>query len=328
MATLKDIATTLGTSIRTVSRALNDSGYVRADLRAQIRETAERLGYRPNPTARGLRLGRSEEVVVIAGTVDELHMAKLSTIERTARSHGLRTTMIMTGGPPSKRSEAPWIISELESRHPTGVICLQGQRGISRHVQETLRDRIPVVILDPQPATHTGDLQVLIDRPSGVREAVHHLAACGRRRIGYVGPAGSTNRTDGYRTAMDELGFEALEFDVPETVSYRTIVAEVLQRAGTLDAVQVYSDLRAMEFMAGLHDAGVRIPADVAVVGFDDRAAAQYAWPPLSTVAQPNDATGAAAVQLIVEALAGHREQQPIVVPTHLVVRESSKELS
>jgi LacI family transcriptional regulator len=320
MATLKDIAAAVGTSIRTVSRALSGNGYVRADLRERILATAAALGYRPNPSARGLRLGRSEEVVVLASNVDELHIAKLAAIERTCRAAGLWTTMIMTG------DETGWLLEELLTRRPVGVICIQDLAGIAATVQRELAAEFPVVLMDPQAGNRRQSLAVTIDRPSGVRDAVHHLAASGRRTIAYVGPPGSRNRTDGYRHAMRELGRTPIELYVPLDTSYRTTVRQLHAAAPGVDAVQVFSDEKALELLAGLHDAGIRVPQQIAVVGFDDRAAARLAWPPLSTVAQPNEAVGQAAARLAIDSSRDPGRTTTILVPTHLVVRESSKE--
>ena len=314
MATLKDIANEVGVSVRTVSRALSDSGYVSAPVRERVLASATRLGYVPDPLARSLRLGRTQEVVVIAMTVDELHMARIAGLDGALREAGYSTGIQMTTLPDLERPES--LVDSLARRRPAAVVIAAQ------------------VLVDPRPVVHALDAAgirslvmdtasavpaVRIDRAAGVAEAVRYLAGAGRRHLAYVGPEHSVDRTAGFDRALSDMGLAGSKF-APRG-SYRSFVRQLLADYPEVDAIQAYSDERALELLAGLHDAGVRVPDDVAIVGFDDRWAARYAWPPLTTVAQPSREIGEAAARFIVDESVGEFD---VTLPTAPVIRESA----
>ena len=327
MATLKDIAADVGVSIRTVSRALRDSGYVRAEVREQILECANRLGYEPDPVAKSLRLGYKQEIVVVSHSVDELHMARIAGIEGSLRELGYTLSIVMATDEEITAGDS---LAEAVCRGKPHGVAMLGRLAlpVTRLVGAIEARGMPVVVLDTDESVPA----VLIDRPAGVEEAVKHLIGRGRRCIAYVGPTDSIGRIEGYRNALAASGDEERMFDPGPLQRYRSGVRDLLRRFPKLDAIQAYSDERALLLLAGLHELGVRVPHDVAVVGFDDRWAARYAWPPLTTVAQPSAEIGAAAARYLTGNGAlreGARstigaDHFELLVPTRLVVRESS----
>ncbi|MFP4113404.1 MAG: LacI family DNA-binding transcriptional regulator [Spirochaetota bacterium] len=293
MATLRDIAVEVGVSIRTVSRALSDNGYVRADLKERIVEVADRLGYRPDPVAQSLRLGRSRQIVVVSHSVDELHMAKIASLERHVRAQGLTVSVVMST---QDEMNSIALLPEIRARKPWGTVLI-GTLGsdVTLLAEALYRAGIPSIAVDAAcdyPA-------VLIDRPAGVTEAAGYLVSTGRRRIVYLGPSESRSRIEGFSRAMREHDRETLLFDPGASRSRTVTAAGLLERYPHADAVQAYSDEWALELIAGLHARGVRVPDDVAVVGFDDRWAASYSWPALTTVAQPSAAIGEAVAEVL-----------------------------
>ena len=334
MATLKDIAGEVGVSIRTVTRALSGNGYVREDIRDRIREVAGRLGYRPDPLAQSLRLGRSRQLVVVSHSVDELHMAKIASLEQRVRPAGFAVSVLM-----ARASElgTDSLVDELRSRRPAGVAVIATlEIDVTPLVAPLYAAGIPCVPIDSRSAYPS----VVIDRPAGVAEAVEHLVSRGRRRIVYVGPSGSTSRTRGVRQALERHGRETVTFDPGPDLRRDRLASGLLERHPDVDAVQAFSDEWALELLAGLHARGVRVPDDVALVGFDDRWAAAHSWPSLTTVAQPGERIGAAVAELLVgedrprlEALCGAPapdgdgssvDEPTRSIPTELVVRGSA----
>jgi len=335
MATLKDIAESVGVSIRTVTRALSGDGYVREDLRDEIRQVAERLGYRPDPLARSLRLGRTREIIVVSHSVDELHMARIASLERCVRPAGYSVAVVMAS---ESEVVSDSLVAEIRSRKPAGVAAI-GQLGLdlSALVEALYATGIPCIPID----SRTDHPSVEIDRPAGVAEATEYLISRGRRCIVYVGPADSASRLDGFRAAMESHAREALFFDPAARRSRQELAGGLLERFPAVDAVQAYSDEWALELLAGLHSRGVRVPHDVALIGFDDRWAAAHSWPALTTVAQPGERIGAAVAELLT---GGERQLlDPLLdpvcpretvrrlgseltrrIPTELVVRESA----
>jgi DNA-binding LacI/PurR family transcriptional regulator len=189
------------------------------------------------------------------------------------------------------------------------------------------------VLLDPEAEyMDPGSLHaVRIDRAHGVRMAVRHLSELGHEKIGYLGGVADRSRLDGYEAEVAELGIEPIVIDTDAWEGE----FESGWHGGELflaldprpDAVQVFSDVTAMGFLAFLHEQGLRVPLDVAVVGFDDRQIASVCWPALTTVAQPNHEVGVAAAEILLDKIGGEpipAEGWSQTVPTRLVVRDST----
>jgi len=327
MPGLRELADVTGVSIRTVSRVLKGERYVRAEVRARVLDAAARLGYRPDRRARSLKSGTGYEVLALAWSTDELHVAKMAGLEECLRDRDMSLSIAFdTAGRPAERVEG--FLAEAVSRRPAGVVLFSPGRADCRALVRPLAKRgIPYVVLD---ATDPAVDSVRIDRPRGVHESVHYLARRGRKRIGYVGPRQSS-RLDGYRRALSELGRKGTYIDIKGGAEHfdnaRAAARSYVRRGARADAVQAYSDVVALGFLAGLHDEGVRVPDDIAVVGFDDRRAASASWPKLTTVAQPNHDVGRQAAEVLLAKVAG--EPPPSggwsrMLPTRLVVRESA----
>lgn len=294
MATLRDIATEVGVSIRTVTRALSGTGYVRSDVRERIIAVANRLGYRPDPVAQSLRLGRSRQIVVVSYSVDELHMAKIASLEQRARPMGYSVSVMMAR-PADLESDA--LVPEIRSRKPSGVAVIGHLQVDPTPLAAALYAAgIPCVPVDAKSRFPA----VLVDRPAGVAEAARYLIGRGRQRVVYAGPADSSSRIDGFSRAMLEHDREPFLYAPGDDHSAEILTAGLLDAYPDVDAVQAYSDEWALELLGGLHRRGVRVPDDVAVVGFDDRWAASHSWPRLTTVAQPGEEIGAAVADLLV----------------------------
>ncbi len=332
MPKLKDIAEHVGTSIRTVGRALNDSGYVNAELKEQIQKAAAELGYCPNRIAQSLRRKRSFEVAAVIHSLDELHVDKLAGFETVLREHGFAVSVMID---PRDISEHAFpAFDELIQRRPAAVaIFARPGEDVRRKVEQLRAAEIPYVVIGNDQHDHDS---VGIDRERGVYEAVCHLADCGHRRIAYLAAGDPTSRNNatrlaGYHRAMAELGLKKILIPTEQETQFEMgrNAAHALVHAGDglPDAVQAYSDLVALGFVAGLGEHGLRVPEAVAVVGFDNRSASKYANPPLSTVAQPNEEVGRAAAQILLAKTRGEsppNEGWSRRLPTSLIRRETT----
>ena len=326
MASLKDIAEAADVSIRTVSRVLKSEGYVRDATRERVTRTAATLGYSANLAARSLRTGRSFEIAAVLGSMDELHMEKLLGFEQVMREAGYSVT-ILFGTAPELRGELDAVLGR---RAAGAAIFPEVSLPTTETAHRCAAMNTPCVFFDVDDQARLD--VVRINRQQGVREAVKYLAGCGRRRIAFVGPA-VRGRLEGYRRAMRELERSEIVFPGREgaDVEYRSGLAAakaVLDLQPRPDAVQVYSDVMAMGVMAGLHESGVRIPDEIAVVGFDNRHMAAYAWPRLTTVAQPNRELGIRAARQLLSRLDDPASTRNLpwqcVLPTKLVLRDSA----
>ena len=330
MSRLKDVAEAAGVSIRTVGRALTGQGYVDAGVRDRVLSAARRLDYRPDRLARSLRTGRSHEVLVLAGgwggQHDELHIAKIAGMERALRAADLSLGLFY-GLEAEARRLGRDVLEELIARRPAGVAMAPSRQMPAKPTARRLAGAdLPYVLLD---SAEDGVDTARHDRSRGVYEAILWLAGRGRQRIAYIGPRDDRTRLDGYEQAMRELRRQPIIIDEPDADwdGGRAAAAKALALDPRPDALQVYGDIGAMGVLAGLHDRGIRVPQEMAVVGFDDRAAAALAWPPLTTVRQDNLALGEAAAGILIAKSRG--DEPPAggwvrVIPTRLVVRATT----
>ncbi len=330
MARLKDIAEASGVSIRTVGRALKGAGYVHKDVRERVLAAAKDLDYRPHPLARSLRTGRSHEVLVLAGGIggqrDELHIAKIAGMERALRAGDMALGLLFGVEDQAKRQGRD-LLDELISRRPGGIALFPGDGPQAKPAARRLEVAgVPYVFLD-HPDREVD--AVRHDRQQGVREAVTYLAGRGRKRIAYVGVTDERSRLDGYQAAVRDLGCQPIIVPMAKATweNGRLSAAAVAALDPRPDAIMAYSDIVALGVLAGLHELGIRIPADIAVIGFDDRMAASLCFPPLTTVQQDNDALGVGAAEILLAKARG--EAPPVggwsrLLPTRLIIRAST----
>lgn len=325
MASLRDIARFAGVSVRTVSRALSGHPYVSSEVRQRVLQAAEQIGYEPDLRARSLRTGRGYEVGVLVGTLDELHMAELAGIEERLREASLCPTLLFALDASSGPPEA---LTGLLGRRPAGMLALPG---VPIHAPDWIKalNGLTLVVIDSSAAQLP--CRVEIDRPVGICEAVLTLADEGHRRFAYVGPAWGANRLDGFRRGVTQAGVEAdYLFMAASSDAERLFrdaeeaVAQWIEAPTGATVLQAWSDVLALGLLYGLQRRGVRVPDDVAVVGFDNRSASAYSTPPLTTVAQPNREAGRAAASLLCDCLSGQTEPQVVQLPTRLVRRVSA----
>lgn len=334
MASLKEISLASGVSIRTVARALHQNGYVGQEARQRVLEAAERLGYSPNLDARALKTGRSREVLAVLGSMDELLMEKIAVFEQSLRAADYWLHVVFDFGINDGHGLTD-MLQEALALHGPAAVALFPRYDAPMHqaAKELAARELPYVIVDGILEHGSG---VRINRQQGVFDAVMHLARLGRHRIAYLGPlAGKHVRTrlDGYERAVAELGREPILVPINKPAGEREyeIGREggemLLQMSPRPDAVQVHSDVMALGLMAVLHEHGVRVPEEVAVVGFDNRTIAGLCWPRLTTVAQPNREAGQAAAEMLlakVQGQAASEAERTQTLPTCLMLRESA----
>lgn len=330
MANLRDLAATANVSIRTVNRVLKNDGYVHAKTRQVVEATIKKLGYRPNLAARALKTAKSHFIAVLAFTEDELRMAQVAALEQRLRQTDYMVSMTFHFES-RQRAKANRIVQELLNQNPAGIVLLGHDPFVGRYIlpavmPSIIRSELPYILIDPRGTAHDA---VTIDRGHGVYKAVHYLARRGARRIAFLGPQDERTRLDGYEQALKELGRSSIYVEYPglEIEALRITGRKLATQKPRPDAVVAHSDYIALAFLAGLHDAGVDVPNEVALIGFDDRAAAQYSWPALTTIAQPSRDIGTAGAEILLKKIAG--EKRPYggwsqSLPTRLVIRDTA----
>jgi LacI family transcriptional regulator len=335
MANLRDLAAAAHVSIRTVNRVLKNHGYVHAKTRQAVETAVQKLGYRPNLAARALKTAKSHFIAVLTFTEDELRMAQVAALEQRLRQADYLVSMTFHFESRQK-TKATQIIQELISQNPAGVVLLGHDPFVARYILPALmppilRSGLPYVLIDPRGNRNEGSRHdaVTIDRGRGVYEAVHYLAGRGARRIAFLGPQDDRTRLDGYEQALKELGRPSicLEFPGTEIEALRLTGRRFAAQKARPDAVVAHSDYIALAFLAGLHDARIDVPGEVALIGFDDRAAARFSWPALTTIAQPSRDIGKAGAEIILKKIAGEKRPRngwSQSFPTRLVIRKTA----
>jgi DNA-binding LacI/PurR family transcriptional regulator len=330
--TLEEVASRAGLSRATVSRVINDSPRVSEATRSAVERAVEELGYVPNRAARSLVTQRTESVaLVIAEPEARLHSEPFFTSIIRGVSDTLSAStyqlvlMLVQGSRERERLER-----YLGGRHVDGVLLLSLHE--SDPLPAALRALGLPTVLGGRPTVDLDLAYVDADNRGGAVQAVRHLLASGRERIATISgppdmPAG-VDRRAGYCDALDEAGVTVDETlmatgDFSQSSGAAAMEA-LLHRRPDLDAVFAASDLMAVGALQTLLAAGRRVPADVAVVGFDDSIAARSTRPALSSVHQPMQQMGQEMARLVLDEIEG-RSQGPrrVVLGTELVVRES-----
>jgi DNA-binding LacI/PurR family transcriptional regulator len=307
--TIRDVARHAGVSVATVSRVLNDIPVVRTEMRDRVQQAIAHLGYRPSSMARSLSLGRSQAIGVVAPFFTTPSVVeRLRGVSQRAGHHGY-ALMLFDVETPDQRAGAFRDFARLDRVDGLLVISLPL---LDNEVAAIERDGLPVVMVD---IGHPKVPHVVIDDATGGELAAEHLLARGHRRIGFVGdrpdnPFGFTSserRRRAFRRALRRAGVEPsdrLERRGDHgRQQARKLARELLRGDDRPTAIVAASDVQAIGVLEAAADVGLRVPADVAVIGFDDIEMADVLG--LTTVRQPLRQTGAVAADLLLNAIEG-----------------------
>jgi DNA-binding LacI/PurR family transcriptional regulator len=329
--TSADVAARAGVSRTTVSFVLNDrpGANISVTTRERVLKAAAELGYHPHASARGLAGGKSQilgfvlrqSAEQVAG--DAALVETLRGLASAARTAGFRV-MVEPLDPVQGSYE-----SLLRAQHADGIV-VSGPRIDDLGLTRLARDGFPIVLQGSLPGIHVPSVD--IDNVSGAMRAVEHLIGLGWQRIACITNAplaytAAQQRLDGYRAALEAAG---LPFD-EKLVAYAAFDAGSGHRAmasllakGSIEAVFVASDVVAFGAIAAIREAGLRVPDDISLVGFDDIALAAFFDPPLTTVRLPAYDLGVAAGAALLDRIAGRSVPDRTLLPTELIVRSST----
>ncbi|MFC8847770.1 MULTISPECIES: LacI family DNA-binding transcriptional regulator [unclassified Micromonospora] len=328
---LKDVAERAGVSVKTVSNVVNGYQHVRPDTRSRVEQAIADLNYRPNLSARNLRKGRTGVIALAVPALDVPHFAELARhVVAAAAELGWTVLIDQTGGGPEQERKA---VAGIGDHLVDGLIV--GPLALSAEDLAGL-DGTPTVLLgervDHGPADH-----VMIDNVAAGREATAHLIALGRRRIAAIGaqrtPEGAAARLRlaGYTAALAEAGIAYDERLVVPAPAWRradgaAAMRDLLTSGVRPDAVFCFTDTLALGALRALHEAGLRVPGDVAIVGFDDIEDGRFSIPTLTTVAPDKERIAGLAVELLADRVNGdrHTPQRDVSAPYRLTPREST----
>jgi DNA-binding LacI/PurR family transcriptional regulator len=331
--TMQDIARAAGVSQSTVSRVLNDaptSVPIAVETRERVREVAERLGYRPNPLARGLRGARTMLLgVIVREIMDPFFSMAIEAISAEALARGYNVVLGIAHG---KADEAIALRSVLETRHCDAILLLGEMRDEAKFLEDLRASQTPVIAL-----WHGTELEgvptVNIDNRAGIVAALDHLVELGHTRIGFIGgrPLGDIReRRTAYFEHLADRGLDTPDEYVQNTTNDPGGGDQALRLLMGLEtpptAVVCSTDHLATGVLYAAAGLGLSVPGDLSVVGFDDIPMASYTIPPLTTVRMPIAEMSAAAARLAMDQPSDGEAREDYVAAPSLVVRESTGE--
>ena len=327
---LKDLALELGVSIATVSRALRSSPEIGQEMQERVKALARRLNYRPNPFAQSLRKEAPRMIgVVVPNLVTHYYAAVLDGIEEEATKHGYSVISANTHEQSDAEVKA---IDNFIGMHVEGIVaCLSQNTTDYSHFEEIAQMDIPLVFFGrtclPEKfscVTANGD--------EAAQEATQHLIDTGSRRIAFIGGPNHLDmvrrRKHGYLEALREnrIPIER-ELVICDRFDYEWALEapiRLLESDHRPDAILAFNDIITFAAFTAIKQLGLRIPDDVALIGFTDDVHAQYVTPKLSAIEDQSSLMGQSACRLLLKNISGDRKIYREIVPQKIVIRETS----
>ncbi len=333
MPTIREVASRAGVSPTTVSHVINNTRFVSAEARQRVLDAMAELNYRPNVLARSLRRGETRTLGLILPDSANPFFAEIArAIEDAAFGAGYN---VILGNSENQLDKEQVYVDVLVNKQVDGLIFL-ASGDHSPSLEQLVHDGLPVVVVDRRLSGLEVDT-VLTDNLQGGLTAARYLLELGHRRIACItGPSNltpSAERVIGFRRALEEHGLsvdEALirKGDFHPHSGYRA-AAELLGCQPRPTAIFVCNDMMAIGALRALSEAGLRVPHDCSLVGFDDIELASYITPPLTTIRQDKTALAEAAVQLLLERIAEpDLPARTRILPTRLIERLSTRRMS
>jgi len=334
--TQADIARHAGVSQRTVSNVVNGVTSVSADKIERVNAAIQELGYSPSLAARSLRVGRSGVLQLVVPELDVPYFAELARgVIKCAEDQGYAVMVRQTLGSRERERDA---LEGSAAEYAEGTIL-----SAVGPIEELMADRgfrSPVVLIGELSGMGIVD-HIGIDNVAAAAVATNHLLEAGRRRVAFIGahPDSSLRmaslRFTGYKEALERAGVGVDSHLVVQTGSYHrgdgeSAMASLLDSGSVPDGVFCATDLLALGAMKAIHERGLSMPNDIAVVGFDGLEEGRYSVPPLSTIEPDKGHIARASVETLLmrirerEAGSGPSDLRDLEVPFSLVVRGSS----
>jgi DNA-binding LacI/PurR family transcriptional regulator len=332
-ATLHDVARRAGVSIKTVSNVINDYPHIRPATRLKVEEAIAELGYTPNLTARSLRSGRTGSIALAVPDLALNYFAELAgAVIAEAESAGVAVLVEQTGGERERELE---LLQSPRRKLTDGLIF--SARALEQEDAARLDAPYPLVLLGERIFDDRVD-HVTMRNVEAAKAATGHLLASGRRRIAIVGAhpgsvIGSAGlRLRGHLEALEAAGVPS----DPDLITYAdpwhrlngaTSMRTLIERGVPFDAVFALNDALAFGAMRALEEAGLRVPDDVAVIGFDNVDEAEYSIPSLTSVDPGRAWIARTAVKRLLQRIAAPEEAGPprlMLADYRIVARESA----
>jgi DNA-binding LacI/PurR family transcriptional regulator len=330
-ATIRDVAKRAGVSQATVSRVLNRPELVKEETRANVLKAAEELGFVPNRLARGLITGRSGLVALIVQDISNPYFALVAAgCEEELHRSGIIATLVGTSESLNEEERVRQILAE---RSIDGFIFVSSPASLDAVEDRLIPNTIPTVYALRIPDAPHIDI-VFPDNRQGACLACEHLASLGHHRVaivtGQLETLSGQVRLEAFRECLNAKGIDLPpHYIIPgdfKLASGKAAAEQMLACDPLPTAVFVSSDLMAYAFIHTLAEAGVRVPEDISVIGFDDLPMSELFYPRLTTIWSPKRRLGAEAARLLVNRLENpDLPAQEVLLPVELKVRDSCR---
>lgn len=322
MATLKDVAEKTGLTIGTVSRVLNNRGYISEKTRQNVYAAMKELNYQPNEVARGLSKKSTNTIGVIVPHIRHPYFAELiSNIENEARKAGYKILLFNSQAKEKKEWECMEVCA---ASRVSGIVLCSGNVG----VEEFKGLHVPLITIERD--LENGTAMVACDNELGGRLATRHLLEQGCRNLIHISGVAETampadDRATGFRSECEK---EGAKYEIITTnalaysqMEYGKILEKALLENKDVDGIFASSDIIAAQLLQICHTHGIDVPRDLKIVGFDDVNVSALTSPPITTIHQPIKEMAKEAVSLLTRAVAGELIPSRTTLPVSLVKR-------
>ncbi len=326
MVSIKDVAEAAGVSTATVSRVLSNGLHVRPEVRERVMATVERLGYRPNLVARSLRSQQSSTIGLIVSDISNPFFTAISrAVEDTAYQQGFSVLLCNTDENPEK--EAIYL-NLMRDTAVAGAIMSPTRQTIANFADSNFP--FPIVVVDRSISNGEVDA-VLLDNVDAAYRLITHVIERGYKRIAVLCSEMSTGleRQIGYEKALRAHGLapksEYMKYVSPKAEAGYTATLKMLDLAEPPDALFTVNGLIAEGALQAIRESNLTIPADIALVTFDETAWSSLVQPPITLIAQPTYEIGKTAAELLMQRIADpDRPTRQVILKGQLLVRGSS----
>lgn len=328
-ATIRDVAKLAGVSVATVSRVMNQKGYVNSETEQKVKKAMKQLQFEPNEMARGLAGKRTRTIALILPDISNPFFPGLARgVEDVAQQNGF--TVILCNSDDMGVKERSYI-EMLKKKYIDGIIFATNNL-FQEDIERMEEAQIPFVVLDRAPITGAGCV-IRVNNFGGAKLAVQHLLDIGCQKIAHVyGPQElitARERLAGYEEVAKTHAWYTPSLLIPGDFTIDggiKAVAELLSKHPDVDGIFAGNDLMAVGVLKGLHRMGISVPDQVAVCGFDGVNLTEITQPELSTIAQPIYQIGELAANRLIERIQlSSNQHENIELDVSLIVRESTK---
>lgn len=325
MATLKDVAKEAGLTVTTVSRVLNNRGYISDDARNRVSEAMKKLNYRPNEVARSLHNKKTNMIGLIVPHIRHPYFAEMiSNLEDAAYKKGYKILLCNSQSTTERINE---YLDICTSNRVAGIILCSGAVAV-----DTFADLdVPVITMERY--LDDGTASVECDNAEGGRMAARTLIENGCKKLLLIGsPAAShmpgDKRADGFRQVCDENNIPVVEVHTESLsyidMKYSEFIEQTLKDNPDVDGLFASSDMIAAQTLQVCRKLGIVVPDQLKIVGFDDVIIASVTTPQLTTIHQPVKEMAAKAIDLLHDAANGKEITNQVILPVSLVKRETA----